>query len=204
MSDFDQNPPKPMGQPADAPPPDVQVENPWVEGVKTIALAAVLAVTIRVFVAEARWIPTGSMEPTLEINDRLIVDKVSYKFGGPRRGDIVVFNPTPVLEQQKFKDAFIKRVIGLPGEKVEVKDGTVFINDQAIAENYMKERPDYAWGPKVVPENSYVVFGDNRNNSYDSHFWDFVPKDRLVGRAVVRFWPLNRAGGIAPKPPYRP
>ncbi|MBE9032045.1 signal peptidase I, partial [filamentous cyanobacterium LEGE 11480] len=116
----------------------------------------------------------------------------------------VVFNPTPALEKQKFKDAFIKRVIGLPGEKIEVKEGKVFINDKVIQENYTKEIPNYTWGPKQVPENSYVVFGDNRNNSYDSHYWDFVPHGKIVGRAIVRFWPPNRVGGISPKPPYRP
>lgn len=180
-----------------------QVENPWVEGIKTIALAAVLAVGIRQFVAEARFIPSGSMEPTLAINDRLIVDKLSYKFTSPERGDIVVFNPTEALEQQNFKDAFIKRVIGLPGEKIEVKEGQVFINDKSLKENYTKEIPNYTWGPKVVPDNSYVVFGDNRNNSYDSHYWNFVPREKIVGRAIVRFWPPNRVGEIYPKPPYQ-
>jgi signal peptidase I len=181
-----------------------KVENPWMEGIKTIALSAVLAVGIRTCVAEARFIPSGSMEPTLAVNDRLIVDKVSYKFGKPQRGDVVVFNPTQALEDQKFHDAFIKRVIGLPGDQVEVKDGKVFINDNALDENYTKEMPNYKMQPVKVPENQYLVLGDNRNNSYDSHYWGFVPQDKLVGKAVVRFWPLNRMGGITPKPPYQP
>jgi signal peptidase I len=202
MTDSDKQPPQ---GPFKAPEPNVpQVENPWVEGIKTIALAAVLAVGIRQFVAEARFIPSDSMVPTLVKDDRLIIDKLSYRFGQPQRGDIVVFNPTATLEEQKFKDAFIKRVVGLPGEQIEVKEGKVFVNGQAIAENYTAEIPNYTWGPKVVPENSYVVFGDNRNNSYDSHYWDFVPKEKLVGRAIVRFWPPARVGGIPPKPPYRP
>jgi signal peptidase I len=202
MTDSDKQPPQ---GPFKAPEPNVpQVENPWVEGIKTIALAAVLAVGIRQFVAEARFIPSDSMVPTLVKDDRLIIDKLSYRFGQPQRGDIVVFNPTATLEEQKFKDAFIKRVVGLPGEQIEVKEGKVFVNGQAITENYTAEIPNYTWGPKVVPENSYVVFGDNRNNSYDSHYWDFVPKEKLVGRAIVRFWPPARVGGIPPKPPYRP
>jgi signal peptidase I len=98
-----------------------QVENPWVEAAKTIVLSAVLAFGIRSFVAEARYIPSGSMLPTLQINDRLIIDKISYNFRNPDRGDIVVFSPTDELKKQNFKDAFIKRVIGLPGDKVEVK-----------------------------------------------------------------------------------
>jgi signal peptidase I len=100
-----------------------QVENPWVEAAKTIVLSAVLAFGIRSFVAEARYIPSGSMLPTLQINDRLIIDKLSYDFRNPQRGDIVVFSPTDELKKQNFKDAFIKRLIGLPGDKVEVKGG---------------------------------------------------------------------------------
>ncbi|OUC15672.1 MAG: signal peptidase I [Alkalinema sp. CACIAM 70d] len=178
-------------------------ENHWLEGLKTIGLSAFLAIGIRQFVAEARYIPSGSMLPTLQINDRLIVDKVSYKFNSPQRGDIVVFNPTQALEQQNFHDAFIKRVIGLPGDKVEVKGGRVYINDQALRENYIQEDPQYELPPTIVPEGQYLVLGDNRNNSYDSHYWGFVPKEKIIGRAVVRFWPPNRVGEITPEPDYQ-
>jgi signal peptidase I len=172
-------------------------ENPWVEGLKTIALSAVLAFGIRTFVAEARYIPSGSMLPTLEINDRLIIDKVSYRLANPGRGDIVVFDPTDELLKQNYKDAFIKRVIGLPGERVEVRDGKVFVNGKMLEkETYINDKPNYRWGPEVVPKGQYLVLGDNRNNSYDSHFWGFVPKERIIGRAVVRFWPIGRMGGV--------
>jgi signal peptidase I len=185
-----------------------KVENPWIEAVKTIGLSAVLAVGIRTYVAEARFIPSGSMQPTLEIDDRLIVDKVSYKFATPKRGDVVVFMPPDAAAKctnsdTKPKDAFIKRIIGLPGEKVEVKDSQVFINDQLIQENYTKEMAHYSYGPQTVPQNSYLVLGDNRNNSCDGHYWGFVPRDNMIGKAVVRFWPPNRLGGIAPKPLYQ-
>ncbi|MEQ9355816.1 signal peptidase I [Coleofasciculus chthonoplastes] len=171
-------------------------ENPWVEGFKTIGLSVFLAIGIRSFVAEARYIPSGSMEPTLQINDRLIIDKISYNFRQPQRGDIVVFSPTDALKQQNFKDAFIKRVIGLPGETVEVKGGRVYVNDQALREQYIEEEPEYSYGPVTVPEDNYLVLGDNRNNSYDSHYWGFVPRDKIIGRAIVRFWPLNRVGEV--------
>ncbi|MEQ8538669.1 MAG: signal peptidase I [Coleofasciculus sp. D1-CHI-01] len=171
-------------------------ENPWVEGFKTIGLSVFLAIGIRSFVAEARYIPSGSMEPTLQINDRLIIDKISYNFRQPQRGDIVVFSPTDALKQQNFKDAFIKRVIGLPGETVEVKGGRVYVNDQALREQYIEEAPEYSYGPVTVPEDNYLVLGDNRNNSYDSHYWGFVPRDKIIGRAIVRFWPLNRVGEV--------
>lgn len=177
-------------------------ENPWIEGIKTVATAAVLAFGIRTFVAEARYIPSSSMEPTLQINDRLIIEKVSYKFRDPDRGDVVVFSPTAKLREENFKDAFIKRVIGLPGDKVEVSGGTVYINGKALSEDYIAEKPNYDFGPVTVPENQYLVLGDNRNNSYDSHFWGFVPDDNLIGRAVVRFWPLNRVGTIDDPPVF--
>lgn len=184
-------------------------DNPWLEGLKTIGLSAVLAIGIRQFVAEARYIPSGSMLPTLQINDRLIVDKISYRFNSPQRGDIVVFSPTSSLEKQNFHDAFIKRVIGLPGDKVEVKNGRVLINDKPIAESYIEEAPQYQWRPEMiglpdrVPTDSYLVLGDNRNNSYDSHYWGYVPREKIIGRAVVRFWPPNRVGEITPEPNYK-
>jgi signal peptidase I len=166
------------------------------EGLKTISLSLILALGIRTFVAEARYIPSGSMEPTLQINDKLIIDKISYDFSSPKRGDIIVFNPTKNLMLENFHDAFIKRVIGLPGEKVAVKNGKVYINDVPLQENYLEAKPDYQWGPVVVPADSYLVLGDNRNNSYDSHYWGFVPRNKILGRAILRFWPLNRIGEI--------
>jgi signal peptidase I len=176
--------------------------NPWIEGLQTIAMAGALAFGIRTFVAEARYIPSESMLPTLEVNDRLIIDKVTYNFRKPERGDVVVFSPTEALKEQNFRDAFIKRVIGLPGEEVEVKGGRVFINGQPLRENYIEEKPEYSFGPVTVPSEQYLVLGDNRNNSYDSHYWGFVPKDNIIGRAIVRFWPLNRLGELDPKPLY--
>jgi signal peptidase I len=174
-------------------------ESSWIgELGRTIALSVVLALGIRTFVAEARWIPSESMVPTLQKYDKLIVDKLSYHFTNPQRGDIVVFSPTDNIKRDNpdLKDAFIKRVIGLPGEKVEVKGGRVYINDQPLREDYIEAMPEYKYGPVKVPPNSYLVLGDNRNNSYDSHFWGFVPHDKIIGRAIVRFWPPNRIGEL--------
>ncbi len=173
-----------------------QSENIWSETFKTLGLSLFLALGIRTFVAEARYIPSGSMLPTLQINDRLIIDKISYDFTKPKRGDIVVFNPTATLEQQNFHEAFIKRVIGLPGDRVEVKNGKVFVNDIPLKEKYLEAKPNYQWGTVIVPANSYLVLGDNRNNSYDSHYWGFVPRKNIIGKAIFRFWPLNRFGDI--------
>jgi signal peptidase I len=204
-----------------------KAESFWVETLKTVGLSVVLALGMRTFVAEARFIPSGSMEPTLQVDDRLIVDKVSYRFSDPQRGDIVVFDPTAALEKQNYKDAFIKRVIGLPGDVVEVRNDRVKINGKWLEENYPSvTHPDqmteiYAkkqekdpsiepWNPNAkgrdwagkVPVGQYLVLGDNRSNSYDGRSWGFVPKNKIVGKALLRFWPLNRTGGIEPQPAY--
>jgi len=177
--------------------PAERATNPVVEGLQTLGLSIILALGIRTFVAEARYIPSGSMEPTLEINDRLVVEKVSYHFNPPERGDIVVFwPPDELFPEGKRRDAFIKRVIGLPGDTVEITNGMVFVNEEPLEEDYIKAEPDYTWGPRTVPNDSYLVLGDNRNSSYDSHSWGFVPADNIIGKAVVRFWPPSRIGGL--------
>jgi signal peptidase I len=129
-------------------PPNSNSKSVFREVVETVGLSVLLAFGIRAFVAEARYIPSGSMLPTLEINDRLMIDKVSYDFSDPHRGDIVVFHPPEALHQP---EAFIKRVIGLPGETVEVKQGQVLINGQPIEENYIEAPPDYHWGLRPFP-----------------------------------------------------
>jgi signal peptidase I len=207
VMDYEQ--PQSQAESESIPTPVEKGENPWIETLKTIALSAFLAFGIRSFVAEARYIPSESMLPTLKINDRLIIDKISYRFSNPIRGDVVVFNPTAELERQKFKDAFIKRVIGLPGDRVEVKSGMVYVNGKVLSEKYINGAPQYNWSSTeltpdgIVPQGSYLVLGDNRNNSYDSHYWGFVPKDKIVGKAVVRFWPIDRAGGLGSQPNYK-
>lgn len=202
-------PPSVPAQPNKSP---KQTENPWTEALKTIGLSLVLALGIRHFVAEARYIPSESMVPTLEVNDRLIVEKISYLFNPPQRGDIIVFIPPDEAGQAclglaspggRIKDAFIKRVVGLPGEEVAVRDGQVYINGQPLEENYISAPPNYQWGPQVIDANSYLVLGDNRNNSCDGHFWGDVPRENIIGRAVFRFWPPGRVGGISPQAPIQ-
>ncbi|WP_009632978.1 signal peptidase I [Synechocystis sp. PCC 7509] len=175
-------------------------ENPVREGIKTIGLTLSLAFGVRIAAAQCYLIPSGSMEPTLEVNDRLLVDKISYSFTSPHRGDVVVFNPPPaVVEKEASTEPFIKRVIGLPGEQIEVKGGRVYVNNQPLQENYIADEPNYNWGPQIVPRNSYLVLGDNRNKSYDGHIWGFLKRDRLIGKAVARFWPPERFSNFASK-----
>ena len=194
-----------------------QSDNSWFgELARTVVLSIVLALGIRTFVAEARWIPSGSMEPTLNGTpdqwkaDKIIVDKLKYRFSRPQRGDIVVFSPTQTLQNEQYKDAFIKRIVALPGEKVQLKDGQVYINNQPLKElSYLssEQRTEidvctsatqqaYLAQPQTIPPDSYLVLGDNRNSSYDSRCWGVVPRENIIGRAVLRFWPLNNIGGL--------
>lgn len=173
-------------------------KNLWSHGLKTIGLTLVLGLGIRTAAAQCYLIPSGSMKPTLEVNDRLFVDKISYQIVNPRRGEIIVFTPPEqVIKEEKSRAAYVKRVIGLPGEKVEVKDGKVYVNNQPLLEHYITNKPEYHWGPRIVPPNSYLVLGDNRNHSYDSHIWGYVERDRIIGKAVVRFWPPSRMGSLS-------
>ena len=170
-------------------------EGSWLgELTRTIGLSIVLALGIRTFVAEARWIPSESMVPTLQKYDKLIVDKLSYHFTNPQQGDIVVFSPTENIQKENpnLKDAFIKRIIGLPGDKVEIRGGQVYANDQALQESYIEAPPQYQYGPIVIPTDSYFVLGDNRNFSYDSHFWGFVPRANIIGKASKIYFPFDR------------
>ncbi|ELR98427.1 signal peptidase I [Gloeocapsa sp. PCC 73106] len=168
------------------------------ENGQTIVIALLLALIIRVFIAEPRYIPSESMLPTLDLGDRLVVEKVSYHLQSPHRGDIVVFHPPIQLQMQGYQadQAFIKRVIATEGQTVAVSNGKVYLDQQPVTEDYILESPNYQLLPIRVPPNYLFVMGDNRNNSNDSHIWGFLPKSEIIGRAIFRFWPLNRLGII--------
>lgn len=163
------------------------------ETVITIAIAFILALVLRATIVEGREIPSGSMRPTIDEGDRVLVNKVVYHLREPERGEIIVFEP-PVPSEYDF----VKRVIGLPGDVVEVKNEKVYINGTALKEDYIKEAPEYNYGPVTVPEDGLFVMGDNRNSSYDSHQWEgaWLKIDKVKGEAFVRYWPLNRLGKI--------
>ncbi len=168
------------------------------ENLTLIAIALCLAFLIRTFVAEPRYIPSDSMLPTLHTGDRLVVEKISYRFHPPHFGDIVVFQPPEELQSRGYTQdqAFIKRIIGRPGEIIEVADGKVYLNGHPLQEDYIAEPPDQPFPPVKVPEDKFFVMGDNRNDSNDSRYWGFLPRKNIIGHAVFRFWPFNRIGSI--------
>jgi len=172
----------------------------WLDNFQILFVALILALLIRVFIAEPRFIPSDSMVPTLAVGDRLVVEKVSYRLHTPQFGDIVVFDPPPQLQELGFaKDqAFIKRIIGQPGQIVSVSNGQVYVDGRSLTEPYIAAPPDYQLPPVRVPVNQYFVMGDNRPNSNDSHVWGFLPQANIIGRAWLRFYPLNRVGQINP------
>lgn len=159
------------------------------ETLSVVIIAFVLAMILRNFVIEGREIPTGSMLQTVQLQDRVWVNRFIYRFIEPQRGDVVMFDPP---ESLKSPTPYLKRVIGLPGETVEIKNQKVYINGVALIEPYVSEPMNYEFGPVVVPENCLFVMGDNRNNSFDSHEWNaWLTEDRLMGKALGIYWPLK-------------
>ncbi len=201
---------------------------------ETLVFALAMALLIRAFVLQIFWIPSSSMEPTLDINDRIVVDRISlgisnplfdmndsptflfnipnplyntnfplsgtryiWKFRQPNRFDSIVFKypKDPVGTRRDF----IKRLIGLPGETIEIKDGTVFIDGKALKETHPMNTDSYDMPATKIPSGQYFMMGDNRPNSADSRYWGFVPQDNVIGLAFVRIWPLWKSGPIPSK-----
>ncbi len=162
-----------------------------------IGLGALFSINLNTFITEFRYIPSESMLPTLQINDFIVIDKVSYRWQAPKRGDVVIFSATEALRKNGFTNVFVKRIIGLPGEKLKVKTGKVYINDRPLTEKYIADEPQYETASITVPSNSYFVLGDNRNNAFDSHIWGFVPRENIIGKATKIFFPFKRMGRIS-------
>ncbi len=159
------------------------------EWVMTILLAVVLVIIIRMFILDSRIVPTTSMVPSIIPGDRLFVEKITTRFCDLYRGEVIVFKP-PV--ESNLTDDLIKRLIALPGDTVEVKNGKLYVNDVPQNESYLAEAMTYEYPKVVVPPGKIFVMGDNRNRSFDSHAWGFADINSVKGRAFVTYWPLDR------------
>jgi len=163
------------------------------EYAESLISAFVLALIVLTFIGRAFKIPSSSMYPTLQPRDRIFVNRFVYRFSMPERGDIIVF----IYPEDNSRD-FIKRVIGLPGETVEIRDGHIFIDGEKInnpfpiAMNSYYNHGSYGRGEVKVPEDEYFVLGDNSRNSKDSRYWGFVPSKNLKGKAFLIYWPFRR------------
>ena len=174
-----------------------QNQNSW----KGLLVWILIALLLRWQAVEPRWIPSGSMIPTLQIQDRILIEKITPRLNNKLNkhlnlNTIVIFKPPKILTEAGYSDgsALIKRVVGLPGDKIEVTDGKLYRNGKEINEPWIKEPIQYEMDAINVPEYSLWVLGDNRNNSLDSHIWGALPEKNLIGTALARYWPLKKIG----------
>ena len=166
-----------------------------IEWAVIVIIAVVVSFLLRTFCFQTFYIPSGSMEPTLQVGDRIIVSKLSVEFGTIHIGDIVVFKAPPAENCGEPVVDLVKRVIGLPGDHLTSVGNTIFVNGKALHETWTHTEPlGQAIGHVTVPANQYFMMGDNHSDSCDSRMWGTVPKSDIIGKAFVRIWPLNRLG----------
>nr|WP_275983620.1 signal peptidase I [Paenibacillus hamazuiensis] len=164
------------------------------EWVPSLLVAVVVSFTFNTYVAQGMRVPTGSMLPTIQLQDQIMVEKL-VRFTDFQFGDIVVFYPPlPGHEEERY----VKRLIGLPGDTIEIKDGSLYRNGEKVDEPYIREKMTYTFGPLKVPEDKYFFLGDNRNDSLDAHLWPtpFVDKSKIIGKAMFRYYPLTEIGPL--------
>ena len=161
-----------------------------------LLIVILLAYTLTLFLCDRTTISGNSMQPAIENEDTVLLNRIAYSFHGPKRYSIIAFHPNGV----KTSKIYVKRVIGLPGETVNIVDGKVYINDseEPLDDSFCPEVPEGSFGPYEVPEGSYFMLGDNRNHSMDSRYWQntFVEKDAILAQVAVRYWPLNKMGTV--------
>ncbi|MCP9849409.1 signal peptidase I [Cyanobium sp. Morenito 9A2] len=181
----------------------------WRRQLLSLLLWVTVALLLRTWVIEPRWIPSGSMLPGLQLQDRILVEKLRPRLGGPLPIDtIVVFSPPEPLLRAGYDPgaALIKRVVGVAGDVIEVRQGQLLRNGEAVEEPWISAPMAYQLPPLTVPDDQLLVLGDNRNASLDSHLWGPLAMDHVIGTAVLRYWPLDRLGtlGISRSSPLKP
>jgi len=174
------------------------------DDVKTYFISLGIALLLRFTIIEPRYIPSLSMYPTFEVGDQLAVEKVTKRIKPFYRQEVVVFNPPQAFrdimvgqygqDASRAKEALIKRIVAIEGDEVEVRKGKLYVNGDEQDEPFTNEDAQYEFGPIVVPTDSVLVLGDNRNRSLDGHIWGFLPKQNVIGRAVFIYWPPWRVG----------
>lgn len=183
--------------------PQEQRDSFFTELLKFVVVAAVIVLPVRLFIAQPFIVSGESMAPTFENGEYLIVDEISYRFEEPQRGDVIIFR-----YPRDPSEFFIKRIIGLPGETVTIKDGQVMVTDVTgttltLNEPYVKNIGNGRDGVYQVDQSNYFVMGDNRPESSDSRIWGLMPRENLIGRAIVRLLPLQQAGVFPGKTIYQ-
>ena len=177
-------------------------KNEWIEWLKAILIAVVIAAIVRIFIFSAIMVDGISMMPTLEDGDKMIANKISYMIGEPKRFDIIVFNANP-------EEKYIKRVIGLPGDTVEYRDDVLYINGEPQEEPYLEQLKattegtltgDFTLeemiGERTIPEGHLFVMGDNRRNSTDSRHIGLIPYEEVIGKTNFIYWPIDNGGRV--------
>ena len=178
--------PEPLGEPA-------RLSGASVREIVEMAVLTLLMSAVIQLVVQSREVEGASMEPSFHTGERVLVNRLAYQgFREPQRGDVIVFHAWHSAGEEDY----IKRVVGLPGDTVEIRDGGVFIDGSRYAEPYLDQTTQSTLGPTVVPEGTYFVLGDNRGNSSDSRLFGPLPLDKIVGRAWLRYWPPDVAGPV--------
>ena len=168
-----------------------------IEWVAVVVVAVLVSLLIRTYVFQTFFIPSGSMEPTLQVGDRIVVSKLSTEFGTIHIGDILVFRAPAAVRTECGDDVadLVKRVIGLPGDHLTSKGNTIYVNGSPLKQPWTHYEPiGKAIGNVTVPRNHYFMMGDNESDSCDSRFWGTVPRSSIIGKAFLRIWPLSRFG----------
>lgn len=196
---LDQSAPDAEAPPDEVDPPRVRPKTRSViEWVAVVIIAVLVSLLIRSYVFQTFFIPSGSMEPTLKVGDRIVVSKLSVEFGTIHIGDILVFHAPAAVRTQCGDDVadLVKRVIGLPGDHLVSKGNTIYVNGSPLKQPWTHYEPLGKAIPAgtVVPKNQYYMMGDNESDSCDSRYWGTVPRSSIIGKAFLRIWPISRFG----------